>query len=376
LALSLNIPAVELANNVGVGQMNEKLGKGGLSWIASHQKSLGLSVILGGCGVTLTELTRLYSCLANKGINYPLYVAKSENTKKADTLFSPEACWMTTEILTSLRRPDLPNNFDNSVNLPHIAWKTGTSYGRRDAWSIGYNPDYTVGVWVGNFNGNGVPELSGSDFATPILFNIFNYITYNKQPVWFSRPTGLDFRLVCNESGLPPGEDCSNLITEDYIPAVSPNRKCDHMVRVFTNSDSSISYCRSCLPPTGYRTVLYPNLSPGLMAFYEEERIPWKKIPPHNPLCTRILSDDQPIITSLSDGREYILYTSAQQQLQLSCNTSPDVNKVYWYINDRFLREAGTGDKIFFSPAAGMLKISCCDDKGRNTDIRIKVSYL
>lgn len=376
LALSLNIPAVDLANRVGVDIFNEKLSRGGLKWIGERKKKLGLSVILGGCGVTLTELTSLYSCLATDGIKYPLRFTPDENMTETDTLFSPQASWMIHEILTGLKRPDLPNNFENSVNLPHIAWKTGTSYGRRDAWSFGYNPEYTVGVWVGNFNGTGIPELSGAEFATPILFKIFNFLTYNQKQAWFKRPSSLDFRLVCSESGLPPGESCTNLVMDDYIPAVSPNRKCDHLLPVFVNQSGSISYCRSCLPQAGYRTDYYPNLNPGLLAFYEEEQIPYRKIPHHNPLCNRVYHNDSPVITSLTEGKEYILYASAKQQLQLAFTATSDVNKVYWYINDKFFKEASRGQKLFFTPDAGSIKISCSDDKGRNTDIQVKVSFL
>ena len=376
LALSLNIPAVDLANRVGVELFNEKLSRGGLKWIGERKKTLGLSVILGGCGVTLTELTNLYSCLANGGIKYPLRFTSDDKYIEPDTLFSPQSAWMINEILTGLKRPDLPNNFENSVNLPHIAWKTGTSYGRRDAWSFGYNPDYTVGVWVGNFDGTGIPELSGADFATPILFKIFNYLTYNRKANWFKRPSGLDFRLVCSESGLPPGESCTNLVMDDFIPAVSPNRKCDHLMSVFVDETGSISYCRSCLPQAGYRTDFYPNMSPGLIAFYEDEQIPYRKIPPHNTLCNRVYHNDNPIITSLADGKEYILYASAKQQLQLAFTATSDVSKVFWYINDKFYKEAIRGQKLFFTPEAGQVKISCSDDKGRNTDIQVKVSFM
>ncbi len=376
LALSLNVPAVDLANRIGVDLFNEKLSRGGLKWIGERKKTLGLSVILGGCGVTLTELTNLYSCLASGGIKFPLLFTTNDIAQTPDTLFSQQSTWMINEILTGLKRPDLPNNFENSVNLPHIAWKTGTSYGRRDAWSFGYNPDFTVGVWVGNFDGTGIPELSGADFATPILFKIFNFLAFNQKSTWFKRPAGLDFRLVCSESGLPPGESCTNLVMDDYIPAVSPNRKCDHLIPVFVDESGSISYCRSCLPMAGYRTDYYPNLSPGLIAFYEEEQIPYRKIPPHNPLCNRVYHNDSPIITSLSDGKEYILYAAAKQQLQLAFTATSDVNKVYWYINDKFFKEASRGQKLFFTPDAGLIKISCSDDKGRNSDIMVKVSFM
>lgn len=376
LALSLNLPVVELANKMGVEAFNEKLSRGGLQWIEKRKQHLGLSVVLGGCGVTLFELSRLYQVLAQQGIMHEIRLSHFDKEGISDTIFSKEACWMITEILTNLKRPDLPNNFDNSVNMPHIAWKTGTSYGRIDAWSIGYNPLYTVGVWVGNFDGRGVPELSGSEFATPILFKIFNYLNYKVKPGWFVRPKGLDFRLVCTESGLPPGEKCTSIVMDDYIPSISPNRKCNHLIEVFTNQDETVSYCRNCMPHAGYISKWYPNLSPGLISFYEEEQIPYVKIPPHNASCSRVYSDSKPIIASLSDGKEYIIFEGAKQQLQLSFTSASDVNKVFWYINDRFYAEANRGQKLFFLPQEGKIKISCSDDKGRNTDIFISVKKL
>lgn len=376
LALSLNLPAVDLANRMGADYFNAKLAQAGFRWIEKNRKSLGLSVVLGGCGVTLLEMARLYCSLANQGLDEPLRISKTEKLPAADTLISPEAAWMVTDILTGLKRPDLPTNFDNSVHLPHIAWKTGTSYGRRDAWSIGYNPSYTVAVWVGNFNGEGIPELAGSDFAAPILFKVFTVLTYNKTSTWFVKPKDMDFRLVCAESGLPPADFCNNTVMEDYIPGVSPNRKCTHLKSVFTDEAGTISYCRSCLPPSGYKTALYPDLPPTLIAFYEQEHIPYQKIPPHNPACTKVYRQEGPIITSLTDGKEYILYEGAKQQLMLSCAAAADVSKVYWYINDKFFKEAQPSDKVFFTPQPGTIKISCSDDNARNSDIRITVKVM
>ncbi len=374
LALSLNLPAVDLANRMGADYFNAKLAQAGFRWIEKNRKSLGLSVVLGGCGVTLLEMARLYCSLANHGLDQPLRFSKTEKLPLADTLVSPEAAWMVTDILTGLKRPDLPTNFDNSVHLPHIAWKTGTSYGRRDAWSIGYNPGYTVAVWVGNFNGQGIPELAGSDFAAPILFKIFTVLTYNKASTWFVKPEKMDFRLVCAESGLPPNDFCINTVMEDYIPGVSPNRKCTHLKPVFTDESGTISYCRSCLPASGYKTAQYPDLPPTLMAFYEQEHIPYQKIPPHNPACTRVYRQEGPLITSLTDGKEYILYEGAKQQLMLSCAAAADAAKVYWYINDKFFKAAEPSEKVFFNPQPGTIKISCSDDKGRNSDIKITVT--
>jgi penicillin-binding protein 1C len=376
LALSLNVPAVDLANRLGVNVFIEKLARGGLKWIEKRKSTLGLSVVLGGCGTSLLEITSLYSSLPNGGVHHPLCLLRETVDNRADTLFSEQASWLITEMLTNLQRPDLPTLFESSIHLPHIAWKTGTSYGRRDAWSIGYNPEYTVGVWMGNFDGTGVADLSGSECATPLLFRIFNYLMLHRESRWFEQPHGLDFRLVCSESGLPPNDFCLNLVTDYFIPTVSPNRKCNHLSEVFVNPSSTMSYCRGCLPEAGYRSEYYPNLLPGLIAYYQDEQIPYRKIPPHNPECRRISNDMNPVITSLIAGREYILYGNSGQQLQLACNTSSDVSKIYWYIDNVFYREAIPSEKIFFKPGAGKIKISCCDDKGRNTDISIMVSFF
>jgi penicillin-binding protein 1C len=149
------------------------------------------------------------------------------------------------------------------MHTPKIAWKTGTSYGRRDAWSIGYNKKYTIGVWVGNFSGEGVPELNGADKATPLLFQLFNTLDYNSDKIWFSMPDDIQLRYVCSQTGLIPGEYCSDLIIDYYIPGVSSTQECNHLKKVYINPDSTISYCTACLPELGYTSALYPNLSPG-----------------------------------------------------------------------------------------------------------------
>lgn len=374
LEQSLNIPAVKLADRIGVSFFNESLAKAGFSWIGKHRHELGLSVALGGCGVQLMQLTALYASFANGGIYRPLRWAKDQPKAKQDTLFSPAAAFMISEILTQLKRPDLPTQFDNTVHLPHIAWKTGTSYGRHDAWSIGFNPDYTIGVWMGNFNGEGVAELNGSDFAAPLLFKIFNAIGNSQR--WFTQPEGIDFRLVCAESGMPPDTFCKDHIMDYYIPGVSGNQKCHHLKEVFVNADATVSYCTSCLPVNGYVRAMYPDFAPDVLAYFDEQHIPYNKIPAHNQLCSRIYASNAPSITSLTDGMEYVLMKSAKQELMLGCAAENGVKQVFWYINNRFYKAAGPSEKIFFVPRQGQVKVSCSDDKGRNSDIRITVSFI
>ena len=390
LANSLNIPAVKLLKEISTPTFIRTLQKAGFNTIRKQAGDLGLSMILGGCGVTLEEMTRLYACLANGGdvkvfrwlADYPSTVKRigvsNPGKQPANRIISPEAAFLVTNTLTQITRPDLPNNFDNSYHLPRIAWKTGTSYGRRDAWSMGYNQRFTVGVWVGNFSGVGVPELSGANTATPLLFQVFNAIDYNSPTGWFKAPKGsLGMRQICPESGDVPAGFCQGRAVDYYIMGVSRTQRCQHQKLVFTNAAETISYCAHCLPDTGYVQGSYPNLSPELIAHYENRRIPYKKIPGHNPACERVVGIGQqasaPVIMSPNDHSEYFIDVASPVEVQLACQAANDVQTVYWYLNDKLYRKAGPTEAVFFKPRPGAWKISCADDRGRSTDIHIIV---
>ncbi|UOQ74273.1 penicillin-binding protein 1C [Hymenobacter cellulosilyticus] len=382
LAYSLNIPAVRVLSDLGVPTFTTQLRAAGFRTVAQRAPHLGLSTILGGCGATLEELTNLYVTLANGGNYQPLqwqhHEAKQRPAAPGTALFSDGAAFLITDILAQLTRPDLPVGYETSIRLPKIAWKTGTSYGRRDAWSIGYNKEYTIGVWVGNFSGQGSPALTGSDIATPLLFDLFNTLAYNSPNNWFQPPASLDFRLVCAETGRPPGENCPNQLIDYFLPGVSSGLRCQHQKEVLLSADARYAYCRACAPATGYRREMYPNLLPEVAAFREAQGIPYRRRPPHNPGCQLVRGgrEKAPSIISPLANTEYVLNKGEQQQLLLSCTTDNEVRQVSWYINDQFLRTAPATERVFFRPPAGALKISCADDHGRNTDIRIVVNEL
>ncbi|QJW92439.1 penicillin-binding protein 1C [Spirosoma taeanense] len=379
LANSLNIPAVALLKEIGTPMMAASLRKAGFATIRKQASDLGLSMILGGCGVTLEEMTQLYTGLANQGSVSPLrFTSSTEPSGNAVQLVSPEAAYLITHTLTQITRPDLPNNFDNSYHLPRIAWKTGTSYGRRDAWSIGYNQRYTVGVWVGNFSGVGVAELSGANTATPLLFQLMNALDYNSPNGWFRPPKNLTIRLVCPETGDVPGEFCKNLVTDYSIMGVSRYRRCQHQKAVFTNAAGTLAYCAHCRPDSGSVRRSYLNLSPEMAAFYQSRHIPYELVPMHNPACERVFgmtgTDSQPpLITSLNDGSDYFISPKQPTDMALSCQTADDVQLIFWYLNDKLYRKARPAETVFFRPRPGMLKISCADDRGRHSDLRVMI---
>jgi penicillin-binding protein 1C len=386
LTYSLNIPAVRILSEVGVGSFTGTLRQAGFRQVTRDAPRLGLSTILGGCGATLEELTGLYSALANGGKWLPLALTSIGPTRPAAhprQVVSAAAAYLITDILAQRTRPDLPVDAASSRHLPRIAWKTGTSYGRRDAWSIGYNRDYTIGVWVGNFSGQGSPALTGADVASPLLFDLFNSLAYNSTNEWFAPPASLDFRLVCAETGLVPGEHCNNQLIDYYLPGASTSHRCQHQQEVLVAADGAYSYCRACAPASGYRRELYPNVLPEVLAYREAQGLPTRRLPPHNPACRLVRgnSTDSPeaapllAITSPAAHAEYVL-DAADQQLLLSCAAAAEVRQVYWYVNDRYLRAAKATERVFFRPPTGEVKISCADDHGRNVDVRVLVRQL
>ncbi|QKG51538.1 penicillin-binding protein 1C [Hymenobacter sp. BRD67] len=401
LTYSLNIPAVRVLSAVGVDNFTGKLQQASFRQVARDAPRLGLSTILGGCGATLEELTGLYAALANSGRWEELkIITEKQKTAKADAsvkgtsgkgpnpiLISEAAAYLITDILAQRTRPDLPFDAAASRHLPRIAWKTGTSYGRRDAWSIGYNRHYTIGVWVGNFNGQGSPALTGADVASPLLFDLFNTLAYNGRNEWFTPPASLDFRLVCAETGQVPGEHCPNQLLDYYLPGVSGSQRCQHLQEVLLSADGRYCYCRACAPASGYRRELFANLKPEVLAFRESQGLPTRRLPPHNPACRLVHGTDegsntgpdaapQLAITSPAAHAEYVLDAAEKQQLRLSCAAPAEVRRVYWYINDRYLQAAPATAPVFFRPPQGEVKISCADDRGRTVEVRVLVRKL
>ncbi len=373
---SLNIPAVKSLRVLGKDKLVEKLSDCNFKQVRKDQQKLGLSMILGGCGATLEELTGLYASFAHEGVYSKPFYTQDDSVHSSTRIMSTAACFMITETLSKVNRPDFPLNWQSTERMPKIAWKTGTSYGRRDAWSIGFNRHYTVGVWSGNFSAQGVPELSGANIATPLLFKIFNTIDYDSDEEWFTQPKDCDIRKVCSETGLPPSDYCTDIVTDYFIPLISPNKKCDNRVEVMVSADEKISYCQACVPANGYKKKLYTFIPPEIQAWMEENRIAYTRIPPHNPDCQKVFKEGAPLVTSPSNGSEYLISKKHPEPLQLVCKTGNDVSKVYWYINNRFYKSCDAKTRQFFIPEEGPVKVSCADDKGRNRDVWIRVRYI
>jgi penicillin-binding protein 1C len=169
--------------------------------------------------MSLEELVSLYSAFANQGRLRRLVFFDEDAHEPNDgiQLFKPETCFIVADMLSKLERPDLPQSWEFTPNRGRIAFKTGTSFGLRDAWSIGFNPRYTIGVWLGNVNAKSSSALVGIKAAAPLLVSIFNDLT-RYGDTWFRRPDGVDQREVCAISGEPLGPFCKSKAMDYFIP--------------------------------------------------------------------------------------------------------------------------------------------------------------
>ena len=385
LVNSLNIPAVKLLEQTGLNNFIGFLEGAGFNQIQRQRNKLGLSMILGGCGTNLQELTRLFSAFARKGklaeLNF-LSDKKDDNWKmeggkwkvEEQQIFSEASSYLIAKILSGINRSDIAN-LSNYSKLPKLAWKTGTSYGKRDAWAIGFNPNYTIGVWMGNFNGVGSPNLSGAEVAVPLLFDLFNAIDYDSDVKWFEAPEELYSRKVCSESGLIPTQYCINTIEDFGIKEKSHNEVCNIHKPVYVNLNESIQYCTGCLPSSGYKKVIYAVYQPELTVWLSKNKYDYHQPPQHYPDCIAKFTQAGPKILSPSEDYEYFLEKKSGQEILLLAASDSRVKTHYWYVNGQFFKKCRPGERVFIIPQEKDLKITCLDDNGRDESITINIKY-
>lgn len=374
LQQSLNIPAVKFLEDFGLNNFLLELKKARFSSIKKNEDRLGLSVILGGCGVTMEEMAKLYATLANYGNYQELNFL--ENTQKAtsEVLLDSAACYIVSDMLSGIQRPDFPNNFDFTFRLPKVAWKTGTSFGKRDAWAIGYNPNYTVAVWLGNFSGESIPELSGAAVATPLLFQIFNTIETNRP--WFKIPSMVTYREVCAVSGLPKNDFCKATQMDYFLRNIPIKNKCQHLKKVWVNAAETMSYCSFCLDKSVAIQKEYYNYPAAYLSFLQNNGLPYSRIPPHNAACRRTTNNQELSIVSPRNKGVYYVENVNLQEIELKANVSAGVTYLYWYHNNVLIGKADAHESKFIEPALGTNTVSCTDEKGKTVSVTFEVKPM
>ncbi len=376
LIRSLNVPAINLAATVGGEEFFRLLKSGGVSTLNKPWAQYGLPIVLGGCEVTLLELTNLYAALADTGVFTPCRALLDQPGVPGRALFAPEATYIVTEILAELRRPELPSVWDAAVNIPKVAWKTGTSLGKRDAWSIGYNRNYTVGVWIGNFDGRGSPGLVGAEVAAPLLFTIFESLNTGAQVEWFARPGRVSARQVCAVSGMPPTALCVATEQELFIEGISPNRPCDIHEQILVDARSGVRLCNHCRASHEIEERLIARWPADIATWLARHGHAIDKIPAHNPQCPTVAEGTGPVIVSPAADAEFKIRSEVAreyQKLLLDASVANETRTIYWFQNRKLIFSGDPASRVFLTPTPGRHELICMDDAGRSSQVTITI---
>lgn len=375
LAESLNVPAVQLYASLKDDGLYAFLQQAGVTTLTEPKSHYGLPLILGSAEVNLLELTSLYCGLANLGSFAPCHLILDQPlVSKEQQLLGREACYILSEMLSEVRRPDLPSSYESTLHLPKVAWKTGTSYGHRDAWSVGYTPDLTVGVWVGNFDGHGAPALVGSEVAAPILFDLFRNL--QGQQRWFRRPYQVNQRKICTLSGMITTDACPKTRTDFYIVGISHSDPCQMHRRVVIDDQTGFRLCSHCRVGRSYQRQTFEIWPPEISTWLNRRGIAGATIPKHNPNCNGVVSGAGPIIRSPTKDTPYKIRAGISlefQKILLEASVSNQTQQVYWFLDGQLVSSGTPTKKVFIVPTVGKHNLTCIDDEGRSTTQLLRI---
>lgn len=368
LVQSLNIPAVRLLNAYGVFQFYSFLKVAGISTLFRTADEYGLPLILGGAEVNMWDMTTLYRGLANGGVFSDNFVVDFQETKETSQLISSGSCYLTLEMIKDLKRPGSEYFWERFSGSRPFAWKTGTSFGHKDAWAVGVNPDYTIAVWVGNFDGESNKNLSGATSAGPILFDILQFLPQENPRVWFTK-NDIDYRPlpICRLSGFRATEACTEVDTVDIPYGMKPLQACDyHQFRYFS-TDGKYQSCSKCWNSIGGEkksVVLYP---PDIAYYLRQKGQYIETISSHYPHCQSYKSEQSlKIIYPNMDAKLFIPrdFNGKNQSVVCRVGHSGIGKVVYWYLDDYYLGSTHDEHKMAISFKEGWNTLKVIDEYG------------
>lgn len=360
LARSLNVPAVRMLQDYGVERFLHLLKKLQFTTVTRSADNYGLSLILGGAEVTLWDLAGIYSGMARQLTHFSANMSRynPEDFTKPDyiqktvekpvrlndaSLLEAGPVWLTFEALSVMDRPIEGTNWQLYDSSKKIAWKTGTSYGHRDAWGVGVTPAHVVAVWVGNADGEGRPGLTGAQAAAPIMFDIFKLLPHSG---WFEMPYDDLVQLpVCHETGYQASAICEHVDTVWVARNGVKTAPCPYHQIVHLDKTEHFRVNSDCYHVADMVTRPWLVLPPVMGWYYQSKNPYYKSLPPFAPECqnreekTLDLIYPEPetrifIPKGLSGKSEKILFTAAHRRGGTS---------IHWHLDQEYL---GTTDDL------------------------------
>lgn len=367
LARSLNIPVVTMLQRYGVPKFHSFLQQIGLKTINRSSSHYGLSLILGGAEATLWDVTNAYAMMGRSLLQLPqrscsLLLPTSRITESTDP-FQPGAVWQTFDALKEVNRPE-EIDWKSIPSMQTIAWKTGTSYGFRDAWAVGVTPRYAVGVWVGNATGEGKPGLVGAQTAGPVLFDIFNLLPSSS---WFTRPVGIFVEAeVCRKSGHLKGRFCDETDTLLVLPAGLRTEACPYHHLVTLSADESQRIYENCANTEPTLRKSWFTLPPVWEWYYKQHHPEYKPLPPFKAGCGEDTFQPMQFIYPPMNARiklpKQLDGSKGFLTVELAHN-NPNAT-VFWHLDETYQAQTQDFHKISLQPAAGKHSLTAVDGEG------------
>ncbi|MBA5628185.1 penicillin-binding protein 1C [Moheibacter sp. BDHS18] len=371
LAKSLNIPAVHMLEKYSVAKFHHQLKEFGFTTFTQTPKHYGLSLIVGGGEVTLWELAQAYRNLAyrvlkpNQFVFNPNigYLKNKEDDVKKYPLNAPSA-YLTVKALQEVARPESETGWQ-VYSGKNIAWKTGTSHGFKDAWSVGITPEYVVAVWVGNADGEGRPGIIGVKAAAPVMFDVFGRLKLNskfKQPEknWIEVKT-------CKESGYLLGENCSTF-NRTEIPSTAENGPvCPYHQKIHLDKTKTFRVTNECYPISEMVTENRFVLPPIEGYYFKKIHPDYQPVPNFMKGCLNY--GDQNTFAFVYPKRFTNLYlprdfSGELQPVIFEIAYNQPEKSLFWYLDGKYVATTQNIHKLALKPESGRHKITVSDTEG------------
>jgi penicillin-binding protein 1C len=399
LIRSLNIPSVEELRDFRYEKFYELLKNIGITTLNNPSDHYGLSLILGGAEGTLWDITGVYASMARTLNNYfthpgkdrydksdfhPLRYSVSSSkfqvssyqspatgnlqpgtTISASSWFSASSIYLTFDALKELYRPGEETGWKYFSSSKKIAWKTGTSHGLRDGWAVGVNPDYAIGVWVGNADGEGRPGLTGTETAAPILFDLFSLLPGNS---WFQPPISEMEKIpVCYKSGYRVSEWCEVADTILVTRAGLQTAACPYHKKIHLSKDKKFRVHTACESTDNLIPTSWFVLPPLQEYYFKSKNISYQSLPPYRKDCAStntIISMD--LIYPKVDSKIFVpreLEGNLSSTLFEAAHQNPAA-VIYWHLDGRFLGTTSKNHRMAVNPSMGEHVLVLVDGAG------------
>ncbi|WP_281916281.1 peptidoglycan glycosyltransferase PbpC [Pseudomonas lactis] len=386
LSSSLNLPAVQLLEAYGPKRFAAQMRIGGMPLALPALAEPNLALILGGAGSRLEDLVSGYSALARDGKSATLRL-QPDDTLRERPLLSPGAAWIVRRILSGQARPDRDPRAE-LVQRPVLAWKTGTSYGFRDAWAIGVGPRYLIGVWIGRPDGTPVPGQFGLASAAPLMLQVHDVLTNRDSQRGISAPVkpvpaNIGVAAICWPLGQPMNRSDPNCrrqrfawtldnTTPPTLQALDQPLSVGLMESIWVNA-KGLRVDARCPGATPQNIALWPApLEPWLPRIERREA----RIPAADPDCPPpALAASSPLsIVGVREGDQLRLPAASQQALRLKISALGGSGRRWWFLNGAPLGDSANQDSINASfERLGRYQLSVLDEAGQTARLEFSV---